>query len=109
VAVKNLNVDETRRGHRHALSWLRLRCLVAALHESLLHRHDRQQTKTERLFASASAGDIDAAGDARVYAPIGLDLGGRSPEGIALSILSEISKSKTPPAAIPAPERFLVR
>ena len=47
-------------------------------------------TKTRRLFELCRRRDIEPEEDPRVHAPIGLDLGGRTPEAIALSILSEI-------------------
>jgi xanthine/CO dehydrogenase XdhC/CoxF family maturation factor len=44
--------------------------------------------RRERL--AAELGDIAARLRPRLYAPVGLDLGGRSPEAIALSIVAEI-------------------
>lgn len=43
------------------------------------------------------ARNLDAAQLARIHAPIGLDLGGESPEEIALSILAEIIRNLHPP------------
>lgn len=48
-----------------------------------------KKTHAKRLAALREAG-IDEADLARIHSPIGLDLGGRSPEEIALSILAEI-------------------
>jgi xanthine dehydrogenase accessory factor len=47
------------------------------------------RTKIERLFELCRRRSLDPD-QARVHAPIGLDLGGRTPEAIALAILSEI-------------------
>ncbi len=72
-----------------------LRCLVAALGTPAFYiGMIGSRTKTQRLFELCRRRELDPAGDPRVHAPIGLDLGGRSPEAIALSILSEILMTK---------------
>jgi xanthine dehydrogenase accessory factor len=48
-------------------------------------------TRTERL---RDAG-VDDAGLARIHAPIGLDIGGRTPEETAVSICAEIIAERT--------------
>ncbi len=68
-----------------------LRCLVAALRTPAFYvGMIGSEQKTRRLFALCERRDLFPAEDARVHAPIGLDLGGGSPEAIALSILAEI-------------------
>lgn len=67
-----------------------LRCLVAALSTPAFYiGMIGSRAKTERLFELCRRRELDP-GDPRVHAPIGLDLGERAPEGIALSILAEI-------------------
>jgi xanthine dehydrogenase accessory factor len=69
-----------------------LRCLVAALRTPAFYvGMIGSREKTRRLFALCERRELFPAEDARVHAPIGLDLGGTSPEAIALSILAEIS------------------
>lgn len=48
--------------------------------------------RTDRLLAALrrSGFESDAAGRARLHAPVGLDLGGRGPEWVAVSILAEL-------------------
>jgi xanthine/CO dehydrogenase XdhC/CoxF family maturation factor len=50
------------------------------------------RARTTRMIDELAAGGvaIDEAWRARVHAPIGLDLGGRAPEEIALSIVAEV-------------------
>lgn len=67
-----------------------LRCLVAALQTSAFYvGMIGSRTKTERLLALCRRRGLDPDED-RVHAPIGLDLGGRRPEEIALSIFAEV-------------------
>lgn len=91
-ALKRLDVDErtaiviVTRCHGFDL-----RCMVAALGTRAFYiGMIGSATKTRRLFELCRRRDLDPAEDPRVHAPIGLDLGGRTPEAIALSILSEI-------------------
>lgn len=49
-------------------------------------------SKVPTVFASLRKKGVDPERDPRVYAPIGLDLGGKSPGAIAISILAEILK-----------------
>lgn len=68
-----------------------LRCLAAALQTPAFYiGMIGSRRKTERLFALCERRDLFPAEDPRVHAPIGLDLGGSSPEAVALSILAEI-------------------
>lgn len=68
-----------------------LRCLTAALATKAFYiGMIGSREKTRRLFDLCERRDLYPGADARVHAPIGLDLGGRSPEAIALSVLSEI-------------------
>jgi len=65
-----------------------------------------RRTHADRLARLREAG-VDEADLARVRAPIGLDIGARTPEEIALSILAEIISArramKAPVAVAPAP------
>lgn len=54
-----------------------------------------RRTCTERLTRLADAGADMAAVDRRLHAPIGLDLGGRTPEETAVAICAEIIASRT--------------
>lgn len=68
-----------------------LRCLLAAMATPAFYvGMIGSREKTRRLFDLAERRGVSPSEDERVHAPIGLDLGGRSPEAIALSILSEI-------------------
>lgn len=68
-----------------------LRCLSAALSTPAFYiGMIGSRAKVERLFALCRRRELDPAADPRVRAPIGLDLGGRAPEAIALSIVAEI-------------------
>jgi xanthine dehydrogenase accessory factor len=79
-----------------------LRCLVAALPTPAFYiGMIGSRAKTRRLFSACEKKDLDPAADPRVRAPIGLDLGGRSPEAIALSIMAEIYAVRHGTAATP--------
>jgi xanthine dehydrogenase accessory factor len=49
------------------------------------------RARTERMFANLKTRGVDASADARIFAPVGLDIGGDGPDAIALSIIAEIS------------------
>ncbi|WP_296262474.1 MULTISPECIES: XdhC family protein [unclassified Pseudomonas] len=49
------------------------------------------RTRTERLLDEMPTQDHDAAALSRLHYPVGLDLGGDTPDSVALSILSEIN------------------
>lgn len=67
-----------------------LRCLTAALQTPAFYiGMIGSRSKTERLFELCRRRGLDPDQE-RVYAPIGLDLGGRRPEEIALSIMAEV-------------------
>ncbi len=53
-----------------------------------------RRTHDKRLERLEEAG-LDADGFARLWSPIGLDLGGRTPEETAVSICAEIIASRT--------------
>jgi xanthine dehydrogenase accessory factor len=57
-----------------------------------------RRTHTERVARLREAG-VDDAGLARVMAPIGLDIGARTPEETAVSICAEIIALRTGRAA----------
>ena len=68
-----------------------LRCLVAALPTPAFYiGMIGSRTKIKRLFDLCERRGLEPAADQRVHAPIGLDLGGRAPETIALSIMAEV-------------------
>lgn len=72
-----------------------LRCLVAALKTPAFYiGMIGSRTKTDRLFELCRRRGLDPDADPRVCAPIGLDLGGRRPEEIALSIMAEITQRR---------------
>lgn len=54
-----------------------------------------RKTHAKRLERLAEVGITDAADLARLHSPIGLDLGGRTPEETAISIVGEIIASRT--------------
>lgn len=92
AALKRLGVDE-----RTAVAIVTrchgfdLRCLLAALKTPAFYvGMIGSRGKTERLFELCRRRGVDPSAQERVRAPIGLDLGGRTPELIALSILAEI-------------------
>lgn len=83
-----------------------LRCLIAALSSNAFYiGMIGSRTKTARLFELCRRRGLDPAADARVHAPIGLDLGGRRPEEIALSILAEITQLRHGATGKPLSER----
>ena len=72
-----------------------LRCLIAALKTPAFYvGMIGSRAKKERLFALCRRRGLEPDSDARVRAPIGLDLGGRRPEDIALSIMAEITQRR---------------
>lgn len=91
AALKSLGVDqETAVVIVTRCHGFDLRCLTAALQTPAFYvGMIGSRTKTERLFMLCRRRGLDPDQE-RVRAPIGLDLGGRSPEMIALSILSEV-------------------
>lgn len=92
AALKRLGVDEkTAVAVVTRCHGFDLRCLVAALQTKAFYiGMIGSREKTKRLFALCERRDLFPDADARVHAPIGLDLGGRSPEAIALSIMAEV-------------------
>ena len=78
-----------------------LRCLTAALQTPAFYvGMIGSREKTRRLFDLVRRRGLDPE-QARVYAPIGLDLGGRTPSEIALAILSEILMLKNAASGLP--------
>jgi xanthine dehydrogenase accessory factor len=72
-----------------------LRCLVAALPTPAFYiGMIGSRTKIKRLFDLCERRGLEPGADARVHAPIGLDIGGRTPEVIALSIMAEIVRAR---------------
>jgi xanthine dehydrogenase accessory factor len=49
------------------------------------------RTRTERMLAEMSSRGESLAGSERIFAPIGMDLGGDGPDAIALSIIAEVA------------------
>ena len=60
-----------------------------------------RKTHAKRLERMAEVGITDPAALARVHSPIGLDLGGRTPEETAISIVGEIIATRTGRTAAP--------
>ena len=60
-----------------------------------------RKTHAKRLERMAEVGITSAADLARVHSPIGLDLGGRTPEETAISIVGEIIATRTGRQASP--------
>lgn len=68
-----------------------LRCLAGALRTPAFYiGMIGSRTKTARLFELCRRRGLEPQADPRVHAPVGLDLGGRTPEAVALSILAEV-------------------
>jgi xanthine dehydrogenase accessory factor len=87
-----------------------LRCLVAALQTPAFYvGMIGSRTKTKRLFDLCLRRGLDPASDPRVRAPIGLDLGGRTPEEIALSILAEITQLRHGATGLPLAQSLSAR
>ena len=53
------------------------------------------RARTERMLAEINASGENIAVGERLFAPVGLDIGGEGPDGIALSIVSEVSARMT--------------
>ncbi len=78
-----------------------LRCLVAALGSPAFYvGMIGSRRKTARLFELCRRRGLEPE-DPRVHAPIGLDLGGRAPEAIALSILAEVMMVRNKTTGLP--------
>jgi xanthine dehydrogenase accessory factor len=60
-----------------------------------------RKTHAKRLERLAEVGITDPADLARLSSPIGLDLGGRTPEETAISIVGEIIAKRNNRAAAP--------
>jgi xanthine dehydrogenase accessory factor len=58
-----------------------------------------RKTHAKRLERLAEVGISDAKDLSRLHSPIGLDLGGRTPEETAISIVGEIIANRTGRAA----------
>jgi xanthine dehydrogenase accessory factor len=91
-----------------------LRCLTAALGTPAFYiGMIGSRAKVERLFALCERRGLSPAEDARVRAPIGLDLGGSRPEDIALSIMAEVMQAHHGAAGAPmsrvAPARTITQ
>lgn len=65
--------------------------IIAALASSAFYVGALGSTRTqEKRRVRLAAAGVDDAALSRLYAPIGLDLGGRSPEEIALAVMAQI-------------------
>ena len=106
-ALKRLAVDEkTAIAIVTRCHGFDLRCLVAALQTPAFYvGMIGSLTKTKRLFDLCERRGLDPASDPRVSAPIGLDLGGRRPEEIALSILAQITQRRHGATGLPLSQR----
>jgi xanthine dehydrogenase accessory factor len=49
------------------------------------------RARTERMLADLAQRGVSADGDKRLFAPVGMDIGGDGPDAIALSIISEVA------------------
>lgn len=96
LALKNLGVDEktavviVTRCHGADLRALVCALSTPAFYIGLIG----SRTKTRRLFELCRRRELEPEADPRVHAPIGLDLGGTTPEAIALAVLAEVLKVK---------------
>jgi xanthine/CO dehydrogenase XdhC/CoxF family maturation factor len=81
--------------HRYADDLAILRALLPRCPDYLGLLGPRK--RTDRLLAHlhAEGAVLDAAGLARLHAPVGLDLGGTTPETVALAIVAEIQARLT--------------
>lgn len=91
AALKSLSVDETTAvvivTRCHGFD---LRALAAALRTKAFYvGMIGSRAKVERLFALCRRRGL-SPDEPRVHAPIGLDLGGRTPEAIALAVMAEV-------------------
>jgi xanthine dehydrogenase accessory factor len=83
---KNTAVVIVTHGHAHDR-----RGLVAAMGTPAFYiGMIGSRKKVREVFESCRGEGLSPDSDPRVYAPIGLDLGGRTPEAIAVSILAEV-------------------
>lgn len=79
-----------------------LRCLVASLPTPAFYiGMIGSRAKTARLFELCERRGLEPGADARVHAPIGLDLGGKTPETIALAIMAEITRARHGATGLP--------
>jgi xanthine dehydrogenase accessory factor len=79
-------------------------CLIAALRSEAFYVGALgSKTTHARRVARLKAAGFDDAAIARIHAPIGLDIGARSPAEIALAILAEVTRALRQPAAEAAP------
>ena len=53
------------------------------------------RARTERMLADIAASGQSVSGGERLFAPVGLDIGGEGPDAIALAILGEVSAAMT--------------
>jgi xanthine dehydrogenase accessory factor len=84
--TENMAVVIVTRGHKHDEDCLRLLLNTPAQYIGMIGSRRRVAVVFEKLESEGFTGEqID-----RIYAPIGLDIGARTPEEIALAILSEI-------------------
>jgi xanthine dehydrogenase accessory factor len=107
AALQRLGVDE-----RTAIAIVTrchgfdLRCLIASLKTPAFYiGMIGSRTKVARLFDLCRRRGLEP-GEPRVSAPIGLDLGGRRPEEVALSILAEITQRRHGATGLPLSERI---
>ncbi len=74
------------RGHKYDLACLRYALTTSARYIGLLG----SRRKTKLLYEALEREGIDSAGFARVFAPVGLEIGSETPEEIAVSIAAEL-------------------
>jgi xanthine/CO dehydrogenase XdhC/CoxF family maturation factor len=53
------------------------------------------RARTERMIADINSSGASIENSERLFAPVGLDVGGEGPDGIALSIIAEVSAVMT--------------